>query len=37
MNDSQTLIIDISQLRPGMHIHLDLGWMSAHRLELIRI
>lgn len=27
MNDSQTLIIDISQLRPGMHIHLDLGWM----------
>lgn len=27
MSDSQTLIIDIAQLRTGMHIHLDLGWM----------
>lgn len=27
MSDSQTQIIDISQLRTGMHIHLDLGWM----------
>ncbi|MDP2963155.1 MAG: DUF3391 domain-containing protein [Sulfurimicrobium sp.] len=27
MADSQPLFIDISQLRIGMHIHLDLGWM----------
>ncbi len=27
MGDSQPLFIDISQLRIGMHIHLDLGWM----------
>jgi HD-GYP domain-containing protein (c-di-GMP phosphodiesterase class II) len=27
MSDSQTQIIDISQLRTGMYIHLDLGWM----------
>ncbi|MFH1494274.1 MAG: DUF3391 domain-containing protein [Pseudomonadota bacterium] len=27
MGDSQPLFIDISLLRIGMHIHLDLGWM----------
>lgn len=27
MGDSQPFFIDISQLRIGMHIHLDLGWM----------
>lgn len=27
MADSQTLLIEVSQLRVGMYIHLDLGWM----------
>jgi len=27
MADSQTLLIEVSRLRVGMHIHLDLGWM----------
>lgn len=27
MSDSQTQFIDISQLRIGLHIHLDTGWM----------
>lgn len=27
MGDSQTLLIDVSQLKVGMYVHLDLGWM----------
>jgi len=27
MADSQTLLIEVTHLRVGMHIHLDLGWM----------
>ena len=27
MADSQTLLIEVTRLRVGMHIHLDLGWM----------
>lgn len=27
MADSQTLLIEVSRLRVGMYVHLDLGWM----------